>query len=67
MNAIILTSLFHNIQITKKMHFSVYDVFYSSYSHQHIMAAIVAIFRVILVLQEYKGTNVVNCVTITPD
>jgi len=26
----------------------------------------VAIFRVMLLLQEYKGTNVVNCVAITP-
>ena len=36
------------------------------YSHQHIMAAIVAIFKVMFLLQEYKGTNVVSCVTVTP-
>jgi len=35
------------------MHFNVYDVFYSLYSHQHVSAATAAIFRVIL-LQEYK-------------
>jgi hypothetical protein len=38
------------------MHFNVYDVFYSvyMYSHQHVSAAIAAIFRVVLLLQEYK-------------
>ena len=36
---------------------SVYDVFYSLYSHQHVSAAITAILRVKL-LQEYnKGTT----------
>jgi hypothetical protein len=49
----------------KKMHFSVYDVFYPQFSHQHISAAVAAIFRVIL-LQEYRGTNVVSCVIVTP-
>jgi hypothetical protein len=48
------------------MHFNVYDVFYSHCSHQHVSAAIAAIFRVILLLQEYKDTNVVRCVTVTP-
>jgi hypothetical protein len=48
------------------MHFDVYDVFYSLYSHQHISAAIAAIVRVTLLLQEYKDTNVVRCVTVTP-
>ena len=27
------------------MHFNVYDVFYSTYSHHHVLAAIAAIFR----------------------
>jgi hypothetical protein len=47
------------------MHFSVYNVFYSLYSHQHVSAAIVAIFRVML-LQEYKSTNVISCVAVNP-
>ena len=47
------------------MQFNAYDVSYSQCSHQRVSAAIMAIFRVIL-LQEYKGTNVVSCVTITP-
>ena len=48
------------------MHFNVYDVFYSRNSHQHVSAANAAIFRVMLLLQEYKGTNVVSCVPFTP-
>jgi hypothetical protein len=41
---------FCNIQITNKMHFNAYDVFYSQCSHQHVSAAIADIFRVILLL-----------------
>jgi len=48
------------------MHFNVYDVFYSKCSHQHISAAIMTIFRMLLLLEQYKGTNVVSCVTIAP-
>ena len=48
------------------MHYNVHDVFYSLHSHQDISAVIAAIFRFMLVLQEYKGTNVVSRVTITP-
>jgi len=47
------------------MNFNVDDIFYSQLSHQHISAAITAIFRVIL-LKEYNGTNVVSCVAIAP-
>jgi hypothetical protein len=47
------------------MHFSVHDVFYSQFSHQHVSATIAAIIRVIL-LQEYKRTNSYNCVVVTP-
>ena len=47
------------------MHFNVYDVFYSQCSHQHVSPGTVIIFRVTL-LQEYKGTNVVICVVVTP-
>ena len=46
------------------MHFTVYYVFYSLYSHRHVSTAIAAIFRVIL-LQEYRGTYVVACVAVT--
>jgi len=47
------------------MHFNDYDVFYSQFSHQHVSVAIAAIFRVIL-LQEFKGTNLVICIVVTP-
>ena len=47
------------------MHFDAYDILYSQFSHQHVSAAIVAIFRVIL-LQEYKGTDVISCVIVPP-
>jgi hypothetical protein len=39
------------------MHFNVYDVFYQLYSHQHVLAAIAAIYRVVM-LREYRGANV---------
>jgi hypothetical protein len=34
------------------MHFKIYDVFYSQYSHRHVSAAIAVIFSVMLLLQE---------------
>jgi hypothetical protein len=40
------------------MHFNIYYVFYSSCSHQNVSPGIPAIFRVLLLLQEYKRTNV---------
>jgi len=43
------------------MHFNIYNVFYSQYSLQHVLAAIEAIFRVIY----YKNTPVVSFVTVT--
>jgi len=46
------------------MHLNIYYVFHSQFSHQHVSADIPAFFRVIL-LQEYKYTNLVNCVTVT--
>jgi len=48
------------------MHINIYDVFYSQCCHQHVLAAIVVLFRVVVLLQEYKGKNVVSCVAITP-
>ena len=39
--------------------------FYSQCSHQYVSATTAAIFKVML-LQEYKDTNVVSCVTVTP-
>ena len=41
------------------------EVFYSPCSHQHASAAIVAIFRMMLLLQEYIGSNMVICVVVT--
>ena len=41
--------------------------FISQYSHQHVSAAIAAIFRMVLLLKEHKGTNVVSCVAVTPE
>jgi hypothetical protein len=49
----------------QQMYFNVYDVFYSLNSHQHVSAGIPAIFKV-MVLQDYKRTNFVNCVAVTP-
>jgi hypothetical protein len=45
------------------MHYNVYAVFYSLYSHQHVSAAIWAIFIVIL-LEQHDGTNVASCVAV---
>jgi len=50
----------------QQMYYNIYEAFYSQCSQQHVSAGILAIFRVMLLLQEYKHTNVVNCVTITP-
>jgi hypothetical protein len=36
------------------MHYKVYDVLYSQYSHQNVAAAIVAIVSVMLLLRQYK-------------
>ena len=47
------------------MHFKVNDVFYSLHDHQNVLAAIVAIFKVLLLLQEYKGKNEISCVNVT--
>jgi hypothetical protein len=55
-----------NTEIANKTHFKAYDVFYSQYSHQHGSAAIAAIFRVLLLLQQYNGTDVVSCVAVSP-
>jgi len=44
---------------------NVYNVFYLVYSQQHVSAVIAAIFTVMLLLQQYKGTNVVSCVAVT--
>ena len=46
------------------MHYNVQDVFYSQFC-QIVAAIIAAIFSVIL-LQQYKSTNVVSCVAVTP-
>ena len=59
------SKLYSKYTNNQKMNFNIYDVFYSQCSHQHVPAGIPAIFSVIL-LQEYKHTNVVNGVTIIP-
>jgi hypothetical protein len=41
------------------------NVCYSECLHQHISAATVAIHRVMLLLREYKGADVVRCLTVT--
>ena len=48
------------------MHSNVYDVFYSN-SHQDVSADILAIIRMMLLLQEHtcECTNLVKCVNIT--
>jgi hypothetical protein len=52
--------------MTNKIQFNVDDVFYSLFSHEHVPAATAAIFRVILLLKEYKCTYVVSSVAVTP-
>jgi len=56
----------HNIQLTNKIHFNVHNVFYSQCSCQHILPVIMTILKMILLLLEYKGINMVSCVTVTP-
>jgi len=51
---------------TNKIHFKYYDIFYALNSHQHVSVATAAIFRVMILLQEYKSINFVSCVAITP-
>jgi hypothetical protein len=46
------------------MRFNIYDIIYSQCSQQHVSADITAILRVILL--QYKCTNVVSCVAVTP-
>ena len=43
------------------MHFNIHDVFHSKCPHHHVSAAIAVIFRAMLLLQEYKRTNMVSC------
>ena len=49
----------------QKIHFNIYCLFYSQCSHQHVSVGITAIFRIMLLLQRHKRTNVVSCFTIT--
>jgi len=48
------------------MHFNVHDVFYLQCFHQHVSDGTAPILRVMLLLQEYKRTNLFNRVTFTP-
>jgi len=36
------------------------------YFIKHVSDTTAAIFMVMLLLQEYKGTNMISCVTVTP-
>jgi hypothetical protein len=47
------------------MHSNVYDVFYSQFSYKYVSATIATIFSVMLILHEYKGTDVVGFVVVT--
>ena len=49
------------------MQLVVYHVFYSQYSQQHVSGTIATIFWAMLLLQEYKRTNMISCVTLTPE
>ena len=49
------------------MQFNVYDIFYSLNSHHHVSAAIAAMFKVMILLEEYKGAKVVSCVSVNPE
>jgi len=40
------------------------DIFYSQFSHQHVSATTAVIFRVMLLLHEYKGTNACLCIPV---
>ena len=44
------------------MHFNIYDQIYSKYAQQHVSAGLLAIFKAMLLSQQYKSTNVVSCV-----
>jgi len=46
-----LSNIYTNNQ---QMPINIYNVFYSNCSHQHVSAGILAIFRVMSLLQEYK-------------
>jgi len=50
----------------KQMHLNIYDIFYSQCPHQYVSLGFLTFFRVILLVQENKCTNLVNCVTIIP-
>ena len=55
-------NLIRNIQTSNKMNFNIFDVFYSQYSHQEVSVGVSAIFRVMLLLPQYKSRDVVSCV-----
>ena len=55
----------HNVPITKKMNLKEYDELYSQFSHQYVSVGIAATFKIVLI-QDYKSTNVVSCVAVSP-
>jgi hypothetical protein len=48
------------------MHFSIYYVFYSLFSHNNVSVTIAAILMVVILLKEYNDRNEVSCVAVTP-
>ena len=54
-----------NTQTSNKNTLIFHYTLYSQYSHQYVSAAMAVIYRVMLLLQEYKGTNVASCVAVT--
>ena len=60
-----VNNLVHSVPITKKITLKEYDELYSRFSHQYVSVGIAAIFKIVL-LQDYKSTNVVSCVAVTP-
>jgi len=60
-----VNNLVHNVPITKKMNPKEYYELYSRFSHQYVSVGIAAIFKIVLI-QDYKSTNVVSCVAVSP-
>ena len=52
----------HNIQITNKMNYNVYGMFYSQFFDQHVSAPVAAM----VLVQAYICTNVFSCVAVAP-
>ena len=47
------------------MDYNIYHVFRSQFSHEHVSGATAAILRMMILLQEHGGIDMVSCVVIT--